>query len=124
VIIEKLKRQNRFFLTDKSIEKAESLSNKMAQPAATLISINLFSEIEQKFNELEKAVKQINISDPSFFHKKILSPAFGPGIQCNFTGMLHLNITIERIQDELGQQIIVSPAQTSLLARNKKDSRS
>lgn len=71
----------------------------------------VFSSIFGNFQELEKALKELKLQDPSLYFKAIFSKALGRGFNCGFLGQLHMEVILERLKREykLENLIITAP---------------
>ena len=61
-----------------------------------------------EFEALKKSIEKLHLNDPAFTYEPENSQALGFGFRCGFSGLLHLEITIERLSREFGQDIIAT----------------
>ena len=61
-----------------------------------------------EFEALKKAMEKLHLNDPAFTYQPENSQALGFGFRCGFSGLLHLEITIERLKREFGQEIVAT----------------
>jgi len=62
----------------------------------------------QEFELLKKSLEKLHLNDPAFTFEPENSKALGFGFRAGFSGLLHLEITIERLKREFGQEIIAT----------------
>ncbi len=75
-----------------------------------------------EFERLKKSMEKLHLNDPAFTYNPENSQALGFGFRCGFSGLLHLEITIERLRAEFGQEIIatVPNVEYEVVMRNGK----
>ncbi len=61
-----------------------------------------------EFEALKKSIEKLHLNDPAFTYEPENSQALGFGFRCGFSGLLHLEITIERLSREFEQDIIAT----------------
>lgn len=61
-----------------------------------------------EFELLKKALEKLHLNDSAFTYAPENSQALGFGFRCGFSGLLHLEITIERLKREFGREIIAT----------------
>lgn len=62
-----------------------------------------------QYEKLRAAAEQLRLNDAAFTFEPERSPAFGFGLRCGFLGVLHLDITRERLKREFGVEVAVTP---------------
>ena len=62
----------------------------------------------QEFESLKKSLEKLHLNDSAFTFEPENSKALGFGFRAGFSGLLHLEITIERLKREFGQEIIAT----------------
>lgn len=60
----------------------------------------------EDFDELRKAVSRLALNDSSVTYKLESSTALGQGFRCGFLGALHMEVFIQRLEDEFGARLI------------------
>jgi GTP-binding protein LepA len=75
-----------------------------------------------EFEALKKSIEKLHLNDPAFTYEPENSQALGFGFRCGFSGLLHLEITIERLRIEFGQEIIatVPNVEYEIAMKNRK----
>jgi GTP-binding protein LepA len=58
------------------------------------------------FDELREAIDRLHVNDSSFTYQPASSEALGFGFRCGFLGMLHMNITQERLERESNLELV------------------
>ena len=61
-----------------------------------------------EFELLKKSLEKLHLNDSAFTYAPENSQALGFGFRCGFSGLLHLEITIERLKREFGREIIAT----------------
>lgn len=70
---------------------------------------NVYSINTDDFDVLKKAILKLSLNDSSLHFTIQKSQIFGFGFRCGFLGILHLEITKERLEREYNLEIIVTP---------------
>lgn len=78
-------------------------------PLKPYVFLTLFPYSTSEFANLQKAFLKLRLTDSSISFKQDYSNFLGPGIRCGFLGLLHAQITIERIEDEFGVNVFAAP---------------
>ncbi len=73
-----------------------------------LVFASIFPEEGSEYDALKEAVFQLKLNDASLYFEADYSEALGRGIKCGFLGMLHMEITLERIKREFGIKTVVT----------------
>ncbi len=69
---------------------------------------SVFPENADDFSELKLALSKLKLSDSSFSYEEESSGSLGRGFRCGFLGMLHLEITTERLKREFNLQLVIT----------------
>jgi len=73
-----------------------------------MVFAGIFPLNTNEFEELKKSLEKLHLNDPAFTFEPESSEALGFGFRCGFSGLLHMEITIERLRLEFGQDIIAT----------------
>jgi len=75
------------------------------------------------FEALEKAISRLSLNDSSLHYEPDTSTALGFGFRMGFLGLLHLEITRERIEREFGVSVLSSAPSVgyTLLLKNQEE---
>jgi len=73
-----------------------------------MVFAGIFPLNTNEFEELKKSLEKLHLNDPAFTFEPESSEALGFGFRCGFSGLLHMEITIERLRIEFGQDIIAT----------------
>lgn len=69
---------------------------------------SIYPESQDDFELLRQSLAKLKLSDSSLSFEEESSGILGRGEKCGFLGMLHLEITTERLRREFGLSIIIS----------------
>lgn len=86
-----------------------------------VVFASLYPENIKDFARLQRALFQLQLTDPAFNFTPERKTALGRGFQGSFLGSLHAEIVTERLQREFGFELIVSRPQ--VVYRMKKQQR-
>jgi len=73
-----------------------------------MVFAGIFPLNTNEYEELKKSLEKLHLNDPAFTFEPESSEALGFGFRCGFSGLLHMEITIERLRIEFGQDIIAT----------------
>ena len=73
-----------------------------------LVFASVFPEEGEKFDELKDAVSELKLSDSSLHFEPDYSETLGRGIKFGFLGMLHMDVTLERLRREFDMNTTVT----------------
>jgi len=76
------------------------------QPSEPKIYAALFPADQDKYSLLKEAIERLSLNDAALQFESIKSQALGAGFRVGFLGLLHLEITQERIKREFNVEII------------------
>ena len=60
------------------------------------------------YNKLQVSLEKFQLNDSSIIYEKETSAALGHGFRVGFMGMLHMEIVVERLKREYGQDLVVT----------------
>jgi GTP-binding protein LepA len=61
---------------------------------------------ETDYTKLKTALERLSLNDASFVYQPETSEALGFGFRCGFLGLLHMDIIAERLERELGVEVL------------------
>jgi GTP-binding protein LepA len=93
-------------ITDERNPTAEALPD--FKEAQSVVFAGFFPVDAAKFEDLREAMGRLRLNDASFTFEMETSAALGFGFRCGFLGLLHLEITRERIEREFNVDIITT----------------
>eukprot|EP00798_Chlamydomonas_sp_ICE-L_P021245 gene21245-28161_t len=78
------------------------------KPAKSNVYAGLYAISGEDFEELCGAMDKLLLNDASVVVKKETSEALGPGFRCGFLGMLHMEVFMQRLEQEYGASVITT----------------
>lgn len=69
---------------------------------------DLYPDEGEDFKRFVEGFEKLKLSDASLSSRQIFSQVLGPGLQCGFLGLFHLEITRERLEKEFGLPTIMT----------------
>jgi len=78
---------------------------KQPQP---VVWASIYPESQDDFNELQKSLERLRLSDSSISYEYESGGALGKGFRCGFLGLLHLEIITERLRREFGMSMVIA----------------
>jgi len=85
--------------------KEKSLRCKRLKP---LVFCGIYPVNPKDFVALKQAIEKLKLSDASFVYESEESVSFGQGFRCGFLGLLHMEITQERLEREYDLNLILT----------------
>lgn len=76
------------------------------QPPKPMVYATLFPVDANDFEEFSDAIEKLSLNDSALIYKRENSAALGSGFVCGFLGLLHLEITVERLEQEFNLNLI------------------
>ena len=76
-----------------------------------VVFASIYPENPDDFPKLQKALLELQLTDPAFNFEPEKKKAFGQGFNCSFLGNLHAEIVVERLRREFSLSLIVSRPQ-------------
>jgi GTP-binding protein LepA len=73
-----------------------------------MVFCGLYPISTNEYNKLGEALEKLQLNDSSIIFEKETSAALGHGYRAGFLGMLHMEITIERLTREYDQELIAT----------------
>jgi len=87
-----------------------------------MVYASLFPVDSDEFEQFNEALDKLALNDPALTYQKEHSQALGTGFSCGFLGLLHLEITTERLEREFGINLIAtSPGVEYKISLTTKD---
>lgn len=78
------------------------------KPSTSMVYCGMYPIDGEDYNALKEANEKLKLNDAAFEFEPETSKALGFGFRCGFLGLLHLEITIERIEREFNIPIITT----------------
>lgn len=76
--------------------------------ATPFVYAGLYPINPNEYDKLKDSLEKLRLNDPSFIFEPETSAALGYGFRCGFLGLLHMEITSERLNREYEQEIIMT----------------
>jgi len=78
------------------------------RPAKPVVFAGLFPASADAYGQLSAAVERLTLNDASVSVKKDHSDALGAGFRAGFLGPLHLDVFLQRLEQEHGAEVVAS----------------
>ncbi len=85
-----------------------------------MIFASCFPTDADKYQDLKKALEKLYLNDSALIFEPIYSKAFGGGFRVGFLGLLHADVTRERLEREFGQSLILTPPKVEYKSEAKE----
>lgn len=83
-----------------------------------MVYSGIYPEDPDDYEELEKSLKKLCLTDGSISISYESSAALGSGFRCGFLGMLHLDVFRQRLIDEYDMSAIITQPSITYFAQN------
>ncbi len=81
------------------------------QEAKPMVYCGVYPEDPDQFSELSRQIFKLGLTDPAVKIQKESSASLGNGFRCGFLGILHMEVFIQRLEDEYEiSTIVTSPS--------------
>ncbi|QQR93838.1 elongation factor 4 [bacterium] len=98
---------NKSLATQNSTEESK-LKLPGYQPAKSMVFASLFPVDADEFLTFSESLEKLAMNDAALNYQKITSPALGSGFLCGYLGLLHMEITQERLEREFNLNLITT----------------
>jgi len=78
------------------------------KPSKPVVFCGLFPVDNSEYQKLKDGLAKLKLNDSSFSYEAEASSALGLGFRCGFLGLLHLEITTQRLEREFGIALITT----------------
>ena len=78
------------------------------KPSKPVVFCGLFPVDNSEYQKLKDSLAKLKLNDSSFSYESEASSALGLGFRCGFLGLLHLEITTERLEREFNIALITT----------------
>lgn len=78
------------------------------KPMKPMVFCGLYPIETNKYTDLRDSLEKLKLNDAALSYEPETSTALGFGFRCGFLGMLHMDVTEERIEREFGVDIIAT----------------
>lgn len=85
-----------------------------------MIFASCFPTDADEYQNLKKALEKLYLNDSALSFEPIYSKAFGGGFRIGFLGLLHADVTRERLEREFGQSLVLTPPKIEYQISNTK----
>jgi GTP-binding protein LepA len=92
------------FKTDKSHTTIKSLDG--YQPPKPMVYASLYPVEANDYDKFRESLEKLSLNDSALVYQKEYSPALGTGFVCGFLGLLHLEVTQQRLEKEYNIDLI------------------
>jgi GTP-binding protein LepA len=85
-----------------------------------MVFSGIYPSVSEEFENLREALIKLKTNDASLVYEPETSSALGFGFRCGFLGLLHMEITQERLEREYDQSIVTTVPNVEYKVINKK----
>ena len=104
------------------VNNPEMLALPGYQPPKSMVFATLFPVDSKNFVDFSEALEKLALNDAALIYSKTISKALGSGYLCGFLGLLHMEITQERLLREFNIELITTlPSVSYQLKSTTKD---
>src|SRR3989338_3164860 len=86
----------------------------------SMVWASFYPEAADDFDLLKDALSKLKLNDAALHYESETQEALGRGFRLGFLGMLHLDITAERLNREYNRQVIVTTPTVSYRIKNRR----
>ena len=106
------------FFDDSIVPKEEITPFPGYEQPQSMVFSGIYPEDPDDYEELEKSLQRLVLTDGSVEISYESSAALGSGFRCGFLGMLHLDVFRQRLIDEYEMAAIITTPSITYYARN------
>ena len=85
-----------------------------------MVWASFYPEAADDFDLLKDALSKLKLNDAALHYEPETQEALGRGFRLGFLGMLHLDITAERLKREYNRQVIITTPTVSYRIKNRR----
>lgn len=78
------------------------------QTPKPMVFASMYPVDADEFPEFQEALEKLALNDAALFYQKETSQALGSGFNCGFLGLLHLEVTQERLEREFDLDLVIT----------------
>lgn len=93
----------------KPFSSSISFTSPITRSSPPLVFASFFPETRDDYDETADAIQKLLLNDASVHMERQHSPALGVGWRLGFRGSLHLDVFAQRLEQEFGVRVIVTP---------------
>jgi translation elongation factor EF-4 len=87
-------------------------------PAKQMLYSSIFPVDTSQIDTLYSSVERLCLNDNSVSVKHDQSASLGSGLRCGFLGFLHMEVFMQRLQDEFNMSVVVTSPSVPYLVQN------
>lgn len=89
------------------------------QKAKPMVFCGIYPQNSKDYLALREAMEKLKLNDASFIYQPESTTQLGMGFRCGFLGLLHMEITQERLEREYGMNLLITTPQVVYQIRAK-----